>query len=98
MIPVETIPGKGDGGNKGEQWIGLNSSMIYVWYIVRIFVNAAMYPHPAQWKKSLHKNQLLIKRKRKLRSEYSILLLKLACNYIQHYMQQVPNKSMGVKD
>jgi hypothetical protein len=47
MIPVETVPvirGKGmkesSGGRRIQVW--------YIWYIVRTFVNATMYPHPAQ--------------------------------------------------
>jgi hypothetical protein len=43
MIPVETIPGMGRGWDKGE-WI----KVWYIWYIVRTFVNATMYPHLAQ--------------------------------------------------
>jgi hypothetical protein len=43
MIPVETILGKGarikERGRGG--WI----QVWYIWYIVRIFVNATMYPH-----------------------------------------------------
>jgi hypothetical protein len=39
MIPVETIPGiGGDGGERWRVWI-------QVWYIVRTFSNAIMYPH-----------------------------------------------------
>jgi hypothetical protein len=41
MILVETIPGIGEGENKGELWGKVNSSMIYL-YIVRTFVNATM--------------------------------------------------------
>jgi hypothetical protein len=47
MIPIETIPGMG--GGEGE-WL-VNSRWIqvwYIWYIVRTFVDATMYPHPAQ--------------------------------------------------
>jgi hypothetical protein len=43
MIPVESIPGMGE-GDRGELMEKINSSMIYV----RTFVNATMYPHPAQ--------------------------------------------------
>jgi hypothetical protein len=45
VIPVETIPGMG--GDKGEWWKGW-IQVWYIWYIVRTFVNATMYPHPAQ--------------------------------------------------
>jgi hypothetical protein len=47
MRPVETIPGMGGGEDKGEgwkEWIQL----WYIWYIVRTFVNATVYPYPAQ--------------------------------------------------
>jgi hypothetical protein len=46
-VSVETSPGMGGGRGKGEWW----STWIqvwYIWYIVRTFVNATMYPHPAQ--------------------------------------------------
>jgi hypothetical protein len=45
MKPAETIPGIGE-GDKEEWWKG----WIQVWYIcciVRTFVNATMFPHPA---------------------------------------------------
>jgi hypothetical protein len=47
MIPIETIPGMGRSEDKGEWergWI----QVWYIWYIVRIFVDVTMYPHPAQ--------------------------------------------------
>jgi hypothetical protein len=47
MIPVETIPEIGGGGDKGEQWSGL-ISIWYIWNILRTFVNATVYPYPAQ--------------------------------------------------
>jgi hypothetical protein len=40
IIPVETIPEMGVGGSKGEQRRG----WIQVWYIIRTFVNAIIYP------------------------------------------------------
>jgi hypothetical protein len=47
MIPVENVPGMVGGSNKGE-WI---RGWIQVRYILRTFVNAIMYPHPAQQEK-----------------------------------------------
>jgi hypothetical protein len=48
MIPVETFPVMGGEGIKEN---GGGGEFKYIWYIVRIFVNATMYPHPAQqWK------------------------------------------------
>jgi hypothetical protein len=41
MIPIETFPGKENGGG-GE--------FTYIWYIVRTFINVTMYAHPAQLK------------------------------------------------
>jgi hypothetical protein len=45
MVPVETIPGM-EVGVRGEWWRG----WIQVGHIdtLRTFVNATMYPHPAQ--------------------------------------------------
>jgi hypothetical protein len=40
MIPVEPVPGIGGGGMKERNGGGE--------YIVRIFENATMYPHPAE--------------------------------------------------
>jgi hypothetical protein len=40
MIPIETVPGMGEGGDKGEcwrEWI----QVWYIWYIARIFVSPA---------------------------------------------------------
>jgi hypothetical protein len=40
MRHVETVPGMGGGGSKGEwcqEWIQL-------WYIIRTFINVTMYP------------------------------------------------------
>jgi hypothetical protein len=39
MRPVETIPGIGGSGDKGEWWKG----QIQLWYIVRTFVNVTTY-------------------------------------------------------
>jgi hypothetical protein len=36
---------------KGEQWRGW-IQVWYIWYIVRTFVNTAMYPYPAQQSKT----------------------------------------------
>jgi hypothetical protein len=47
MIPVETIPGMGEGGDEREWWRG-SIQVGYICYSVRTFVNATMYPHPAQ--------------------------------------------------
>jgi hypothetical protein len=44
MIPTETIPGM---EGKGEWWKGWIQEW-YIWYIVRTFVNAIVYPQPAQ--------------------------------------------------
>jgi hypothetical protein len=43
--PVENILGVW--GDKGEWWRGW-IQVWYIWYIVRAFVNATMYPQPAQ--------------------------------------------------
>jgi hypothetical protein len=40
MRSVETIPGMGGKGDKVEWW----RRWIKIWYIVRAFVNATMYP------------------------------------------------------
>jgi hypothetical protein len=47
IIPAETIPGMGTKGNKGEQGRGL-IQVWYIWYAVRTFVNATVYPHTAK--------------------------------------------------
>jgi hypothetical protein len=44
MIPVEIIPGMGEWECR-RMVEGVNSSMIY---LIRMFVNARMYPQPAQ--------------------------------------------------
>jgi hypothetical protein len=49
MRPFETIPGIRVGEDKGEWWRGC----FQVWYITKAFVNATMYPHPAQLKKQI---------------------------------------------
>jgi hypothetical protein len=46
IIPVETIPGMREIKENGR------GGWIQVWYIVRTFVNATMYPHPAQQEKN----------------------------------------------
>jgi hypothetical protein len=46
MRPVETIPGMMGRGLMGKDG-GVNSSMIYLIYC-KNFVNATMYPYPAQ--------------------------------------------------
>jgi hypothetical protein len=46
MIPVETVPGMGEGRDKGEYWRG---EFTCIWYSTRTFVNVAMYPHTAQY-------------------------------------------------
>jgi hypothetical protein len=53
IISVETILGMGEGnGGKGwKRWIQIQ----YIWYIVRTFANATMYPHPEQYKKGKNK-------------------------------------------
>jgi hypothetical protein len=46
-------------GDKGEWWKGL-IQVWYIWYIVRKFVNASVYPHAAQrLKKTLDTNKVL---------------------------------------
>jgi hypothetical protein len=43
MRPVKTIPKMGEGRikeNDGSMWIQL----CYIWYIIRTFINATMYP------------------------------------------------------
>jgi hypothetical protein len=56
MRPVETIPGLGEGEDKGDWWRGVISTMIYLiyCYIARTFVNATMLP---QHKKTKYKKQ-----------------------------------------
>jgi hypothetical protein len=54
MVSVESISGM-VGGNKGK-WLGWWIQVWYIWYIVRKFVNATIYPHPVQnFKKTLGK-------------------------------------------
>jgi hypothetical protein len=46
MRPVETVSGIRGGGmrkSSGGEWI----QVWYIWYIVRTFINATMYPHTA---------------------------------------------------
>jgi hypothetical protein len=47
MRTVQTIPGMGGRGEIKERGGGVNSSMIYLIHC-KTFVNATMYPHPAQ--------------------------------------------------
>jgi hypothetical protein len=47
MIPVETISGI-EGGEIKENGGGGESKYDIFYIIVRTFINAAMYPHPAQ--------------------------------------------------
>jgi hypothetical protein len=47
MISVETIPGIGRGGMKERSGGGVNAYMIYLIHL-RTFVNATMFPLPAQ--------------------------------------------------
>jgi hypothetical protein len=47
MIPIETVSGMGGREDKGEWWSGW-IQVWYIWNTVRTFVNATMYPHPAQ--------------------------------------------------
>jgi hypothetical protein len=52
MIPAETIPEIGareDKEHGGGEWF----QVLYIWYVVRTFVNATMYPHPAQNEKKM---------------------------------------------
>jgi hypothetical protein len=45
MRSVETVPGMGG----GEGWKSSGEGEFkYIWYIVRTFTNATMYPHQAQ--------------------------------------------------
>jgi hypothetical protein len=50
MTLAETVPGTREGGIRGEEkrvveeWIQVWG----IWYIVRTFINATMYPHLAQ--------------------------------------------------
>jgi hypothetical protein len=57
MRPVETIPGTGGGGDKGEWWRG----WIQLLYIVRTFVNVTLYPqyNNNRKEKKLKSDQLL---------------------------------------
>jgi hypothetical protein len=52
IISIETSPGVWGKGNKGEWWRWW-IQVRYIWYIVRTFVNATMYPHPTQQLKEL---------------------------------------------
>jgi hypothetical protein len=45
---LKTVPGIGVGGME-ERSGGGGIQVWCIWYIVRTFVNATMYPHPAQW-------------------------------------------------
>jgi hypothetical protein len=45
MIPVETIPGMVEEGDKGECW---GDEFKYDIFDIRTFVNATMFLHPAQ--------------------------------------------------
>jgi hypothetical protein len=46
MIPVEIVPGiRGEGS--GDSSLGAGIQVWYIWYIVRTFVNATIYPRPA---------------------------------------------------
>jgi hypothetical protein len=47
MRPDETSPGMGEEGDKRQWWRGW-IQLWYIWYIVRTFINATMYPHPTQ--------------------------------------------------
>jgi hypothetical protein len=49
MIPIETVPGIKEGGMGERSGVG---GIQCVWYTVRTFINASMYPHPAQFKKN----------------------------------------------
>jgi hypothetical protein len=51
MIPIETIPGMGGGIKERD---GGDEFKYDIWYIVRTFVNATMYPNSAQLKKKTH--------------------------------------------
>jgi hypothetical protein len=45
MIPVKTVPEIWEGGTKERS--GGGEFKYDIWYIIRIIVNATMYPHPA---------------------------------------------------
>jgi hypothetical protein len=55
MIPVEIIPGMGEGEDKGEWWKGWIQAW-YILYIIRTFVNATMYPQHNNKKIPLFEN------------------------------------------
>jgi hypothetical protein len=59
MIPVETVPAFRGRGDEGEQWKGW-MQVLYYWCIVRTFVNATMYPYPAQQRKKYTKWYLFV--------------------------------------
>jgi hypothetical protein len=46
MKPVKTVLGMGK-EDKGKWWRGW-IQVWHIWYMVRTFVNATRYPHPAQ--------------------------------------------------
>jgi hypothetical protein len=48
MISAEIIPWM-EGGEDEVQWWKGWIQVWYIWYIVTAFVNATMYPHPAQF-------------------------------------------------
>jgi hypothetical protein len=59
MIPVETVTGITGEGEKGEWWRGW-IQVWYIWYIVRTFVNATMYPQHRNFKKILETNRSML--------------------------------------
>jgi hypothetical protein len=76
MICVETVLGIKGRGDEREQWRG----WIQVWYIsynVITFVNATMYPHPAQQKKFFKNkiNLFFIKKKKRVLAKHSSMHL-----------------------
>jgi hypothetical protein len=58
MRPVDTIPGMGGEGDKGEWWRG----WIQLWYIMRTFVTVTLCPQHNSNKKN--EKRLYIKEKR----------------------------------
>jgi hypothetical protein len=54
MIPAETLPRMGMGGDKGERWHGL----IKLWNFARNFVNVTMGAQCSNNKKSIKKEYL----------------------------------------
>jgi hypothetical protein len=61
-------------GNKGECWRGWNQ-VWYIWYIVRTFVNATLYPHPTQLKTKEMKEKDILGYKMSIQINWVIIII-----------------------